>query len=86
MKPLQYTLMPRWKGLSTILSSIHDQFSRKGRTTTIKDLTVAFTGRGWDSALPLTRKDRKLPTPFDLLTGNGPTGFPHSLSSLDCCL
>lgn len=77
--PMTHVLAPRYKGLYTIINSIdkchahrtHDK-EDKYKFQNLLNLTMTFSGNGYDTAKSLALPLRKIPGGLDLLTGDGP--------------
>jgi hypothetical protein len=72
-------LFPRYKGFAEMLRAVEPAADAQ-----VLDLTVAFSGNGFSTALPLSTKGRRLPHPFHLITGTGPTHI-HVYASRHYC-
>lgn len=92
--PFEYLLAPRSRGFTCIMrilqayvtveqiaipNGIHNFTSHVAAANSLVDVTLAFSGRGYDSAQSLRinktvddQSTRKLPNPLDLLSGQGP--------------
>lgn len=89
LDPFKYVLTPRYKGLDTILS-VNSSYASLALPMTqvpyfgaIVDATLVFSGNGFETAKPLTQKDRKLPHPLHLLLGDGPEALHVHLEKYD---
>jgi 1-acyl-sn-glycerol-3-phosphate acyltransferase len=69
LAPFSFVLCPRWKGLVTALKALRESSQVDA---ILVDCTMAFSGNGFKTALPLDAKDRKIPSLLSVIFGKGP--------------